>query len=166
MRFKGKTFTKTGRLTKKFKTFALENPSVLIPSQFVRVGDKFILKSKAFDSRFKTNVLKKKFSNEEKYKNTIKEKLEKFYLNEINSFEIDITKLSNGLSDFLKMVRTSERLLLTTKGNFDLASVSYVLNSQSLNRLLNDDVNQTESDAEFKMDILSKNKFTVSKIGK
>ena len=166
MRFKGKTFTKTGRLTKKFKTFALENPSVLIPSQFVRVGDKFILKSKAFDSRFKTNVLKKKFSNEEKYKNTIKEKLEKFYLNEINSFEIDITKLSNGLSDFLKMVRTSERLLLTTKGNFDLASVSYVLNSQSLNRLLNDDVNQTESDAEFKLDIQSKNKFTVSKIGK
>lgn len=66
MEFKGKTFTKTGRLTKKFKTFALENPSVLIPSQFVRVGDKFILKSKAFDKRFKSNVLKKKFSKPKK----------------------------------------------------------------------------------------------------
>lgn len=66
MEFKGKVFTKTGRLTKKFKTFALENPSVLIPSQYVRVGDKFILKSKAFDKRFKSNVVKKKFSKPKK----------------------------------------------------------------------------------------------------
>ena len=66
MEFKGKVFTKTGRLTKKFKTFALENPSVLIPSQFVRVGDKIILKSKAFDKRFKSNVLKKKLSKPKK----------------------------------------------------------------------------------------------------
>ena len=66
MEFKGKTFTKTGRLTLKFKKYAIENPSVLLPSQFVRVGDKIILKSKAFDKRFKTNVVKKKFSKPKK----------------------------------------------------------------------------------------------------